>query len=63
MIDDYIPADAEPILAVADDYGPRVPDTWTPDNDVNPMCGCHRRAMCVGCGVCTSCDGCYCGED
>lgn len=31
--------------------------------DVNPICGCHIRARCDGCGTCATCDGCYCGED
>jgi hypothetical protein len=39
------------------------PSPYTPDNDVNPICGCHLRARCAGCGVCTTCDGCYCDED
>lgn len=43
--------------------GPALPDTYTADNDVNPICGCHRRSKCVGCGQCTNCDGCYCGEE
>lgn len=43
--------------------GPRVPSTYTHDNDVNPICGHHLRSNCDGCGVCTACDGCYCGED
>lgn len=44
--------------------GPKVP-AWTGDrhNDVNPVCGHHLRGQCAGCGACTSCDGCYCGED
>ncbi|GIJ28322.1 hypothetical protein Vqi01_34840 [Micromonospora qiuiae] len=45
------------------DGGPRLPDTWTPVDDVNPICGHHRRANCVGCGSCTTCDACYCRED
>jgi hypothetical protein len=43
--------------------GPALPAPYTPDNDVNPICGCHLRSRCDGCGTCTSCDGCYCGED
>jgi hypothetical protein len=31
--------------------------------DVNPSCSHHKRQKCIGCGVCTSCDGCYCDED
>lgn len=31
--------------------------------DVNPICGCHKRSRCMGCGSCTSCDDCYCDED
>lgn len=45
-----------------DPYGPAIPAPYTPDNDVNPACGCHRRSQCLGCGACTSCDACYCGE-
>jgi hypothetical protein len=42
----------------------RTPDeSYTPSDDVNPICGCHRRSMCLSCGTCTSCDDCYCGED
>lgn len=46
-------------------YGtePAVPAAYTSADDVNPICGCHRRSQCRGCGGCTSCDGCYCGED
>ncbi|MEV3986224.1 hypothetical protein [Nonomuraea sp. NPDC049758] len=33
-----------------------------PHHDVNPACGHHLRALCGGCGVCTTCDGCYCTE-
>ncbi|GAA0638119.1 hypothetical protein GCM10010174_69950 [Kutzneria viridogrisea] len=29
----------------------------------NPACGHLRRETCGGCGVCTNCDGCYCGEE
>lgn len=37
---------------------------WTGEaSDVNSVCGCHVRSRCGGCGVCTSCDGCYCSED
>ncbi|OPC81823.1 hypothetical protein B4N89_13540 [Embleya scabrispora] len=43
--------------------GPAIPDTHAPDNDVNPICGHHRRAKCLGCGSCATCDACYCGED
>jgi hypothetical protein len=43
--------------------GPAVPASYTASNDVNPVCGCHLRSKCMGCGVCTSCDGCYCYED
>lgn len=43
--------------------GPRISDTYSAADDVNPICGCHRRAQCLGCGTCTTCDGCYCGED
>lgn len=27
------------------------------------LCGCLEREQCPGCGVCTNCDGCFCGED
>ena len=30
--------------------------------DVDPICGC-RKNRCGGCGVCRTCEGCYCGED
>ncbi|MFC7639636.1 hypothetical protein ACFQWA_28065 [Streptomyces thermogriseus] len=45
------------------DGGPWV-TAWTGDpyNDVNAACGHHLRALCGGCGVCTTCDGCYCAE-
>lgn len=42
---------------------PRMPAIESDGNDVNPICGCRLKSLCVGCGVCTSCDGCYCGED
>lgn len=42
---------------------PAVPATFTPDDDVNPICGHHKRNQCLGCGACTTCDGCYCYED
>jgi hypothetical protein len=29
----------------------------------NYACGHLRSSTCSGCGVCTACDGCYCGED
>lgn len=32
-------------------------------SDVNPTCGHHIRKRCNSCMVCTTCDGCYCGED
>lgn len=37
------------------------PAHWTDEHDCNPICGCHLSAKCLGCGVCMSCDGCYCG--
>jgi hypothetical protein len=43
--------------------GARGPAEWTDDYDCNPVCGCHLASKCRSCGVCTSCDGCYCGED
>ena len=30
---------------------------------ISPICGHLERARCASCGVCQSCDGCYCGED
>lgn len=33
-----------------------------PQHDVNVACGHHLKALCGGCGVCTTCDGCYCTE-
>jgi hypothetical protein len=36
---------------------------WSSEHDCNPICGCHLASKCIGCGVCTSCDGCYCNED
>lgn len=56
------------IATTLDRYIPGVLDryrstTYSFEDDVNPICGCHRRAKCLGCGTCTSCDGCYCGED
>lgn len=54
--DDYV--------AYVPDGGPRIPGEPTSDGcDVNPICGCHIRALCRGCGTCTTCDNCYCGED
>lgn len=38
------------------------PAEWSDEHDCNPVCGCHLSAKCLGCGVCMSCDGCYCGE-
>lgn len=37
--------------------------TWSSESDCNPICGCHLASRCSGCGVCMSCDGCYCNED
>lgn len=46
--------------------GDEIPAWWEPDpghvDDVDPICG-HRRNRCRGCGVCLSCDGCYCDEE
>jgi len=36
---------------------------FSAEYDCNPICGCHLADKCVRCRVCTSCDGCYCGED
>lgn len=38
------------------------PASWSDEYDCDPICGCHLSARCKGCGVCMSCDGCYCGE-
>lgn len=38
------------------------PATWSSEHDCNPICGCHLSAKCHGCGVCMTCDGCYCNE-
>lgn len=43
--------------------GPYGGASWSSDYDCNPVCGCHLSARCRGCGVCTTCDGCYCQED
>jgi hypothetical protein len=43
--------------------GAEGPAAWTSEHDCNPVCGCHLASKCLGCGVCTSCDGCYCRED
>lgn len=42
---------------------PRTPAPHSDDDDVNPICGHHRRSQCLSCGACVSCDACYCGED
>jgi hypothetical protein len=39
------------------------PASWTSDNDVNPICGCHLASRCLNCRCCTNCEGCYCGEE
>lgn len=38
------------------------PASWSSEHDCNPICGHHLSAKCQGCGVCMSCDGCYCYE-
>lgn len=38
------------------------PAQWSSEHDCNPICGCHLASKCLGCRVCMSCDGCYCGE-
>ncbi|WP_433382680.1 hypothetical protein [Streptosporangium sp. CA-115845] len=45
------------------DGRPWIP-SWdgNPQHDVNPACGHHLLALCGGCGVCITCDGCYCAE-
>lgn len=35
---------------------------WSDEVDCNPICGCSLSAKCRGCGVCMTCDGCYCEE-
>ncbi|AIG81290.1 Hypothetical protein AJAP_42615 (plasmid) [Amycolatopsis japonica] len=45
-----------------DQGGPEMPAVVTLDNDVNPICGHYLGNLCTGCGVCTTCDGCYCAE-
>jgi hypothetical protein len=42
--------------------GPRLPAVVTGDNDINPVCAHWLGHKCAGCGVCTTCDGCYCDE-
>ena len=44
------------------DGAPALPTPYSPDNDVDPICGHHRRSRCASCGSCATCDGCYCGE-
>jgi hypothetical protein len=53
----------EPVRALSRDGGPSI-STWSEshENDVNAACGHHLRALCRACGVCTTCDGCYCAE-
>jgi hypothetical protein len=43
--------------------GPRMPAPYSQDDDVNPVCGHHKKHLCLGCGACTMCDGCYCDEE
>jgi hypothetical protein len=38
------------------------PANWSSEHDCNPICGHHLASKCTGCGVCMSCDGCYCYE-
>jgi len=42
--------------------GPRAPAVFTNEHDVNSVCGHFLGNLCTLCGVCTSCDGCYCFE-
>lgn len=42
--------------------GPELPAVPTRQNDVNYACGHWLGNKCDGCGVCTTCDGCYCAE-
>lgn len=44
------------------EQGPRLPAAFTREHDVNPICGHFLGNRCDGCGTCTTCDGCYCGE-
>ncbi|MGW9067840.1 hypothetical protein ACWGQT_00110 [Streptomyces yangpuensis] len=57
------PAVYEPPSTFPGDGGPWI-SAWdgNPYNDVNPACGHHYKALCGGCGVCITCDGCYCRE-
>jgi hypothetical protein len=42
---------------------PTIPGRENDDSDCNPACGHRLRRLCLACGVCVDCDGCYCGED
>lgn len=53
--------EGQPIPATAVD-GPPVDPDLTYAHDVNPVCGHHIHSRCDGCGVCRTCDGCYCEE-
>ncbi|MFR9773851.1 hypothetical protein [Nocardia sp. SC052] len=46
----------------ADRGGPSLPAVVTGEHDVNPVCGHWLGSRCDGCGMCTTCDGCYCTE-
>ncbi|MGW7100326.1 hypothetical protein [Streptomyces sp. NPDC054838] len=60
---DQVPPAAEKPKTFPGNGGPWV-SYWDGNlwNDVNPACGHHYRALCGGCGVCITCDGCYCRE-
>lgn len=45
-----------------DQGGPTLPAAVTREHDVNHVCGHWLGNKCDGCGTCTTCDGCYCGE-
>ncbi|MFI6030793.1 hypothetical protein [Amycolatopsis magusensis] len=44
----------------AEQGGPSMPAVVARDHDVNDVCGHWLGAQCVGCGVCTTCDSCFC---
>ncbi|MFI9638119.1 hypothetical protein ACIHAX_36080 [Nocardia sp. NPDC051929] len=48
--------------SVPADNGPLVDIDPTYAHDVNPVCGHRLSSRCGGCGVCRTCDGCYCAD-
>ncbi|MBF6302251.1 hypothetical protein IU459_32630 [Nocardia amamiensis] len=42
--------------------GPFMDVDPTYGSDVNPICGHRLSSRCGGCGVCRTCDGCYCDD-